>query len=198
MRLVCLTMNWAISFSGWNSSHCPYNEWKAPLLGPQVRVPDPFPVSFRGKPSFSALLPYGCHPVGSSNVRRPFQIHGHHLAAWNALHWLVPSSVQFQCHLFREAFPDCDPSVSSLFSQRVLALLHCAHLPEFIVIYLLISLFTVSFPHSILLFETSGTIIPTCSPLETQCQAHGRSLVNICHWNDQCLIQGWSPMFSVL
>lgn len=192
-------MNWAISFPGWNSSHCTYNEWQAPSLGLQaLGSPDPFPTSFRAKPSFSALLPYWCHSLGSSNVRRPFQIHGRHPAAWNALHWLVPSSVQLQRHLFREAFPDRDPTVSSLFSQSVLALLHCAHLPEFIVIYLLISLFTVSFPHSVLLCEISGTIISTCSPLETQCQAHSRSLVNICHWNEQCFIQCWSPMLSML
>lgn len=97
-------------------------------------------------------------PVRFLQREEAFPNHDRHPAAWNALHWPVPSSVQIQRHFFREAFPDCDPSVSSLFSQSVLALLHCAHLPEFVVIYLLISLFTVYFPHSIPLCEIPGSI----------------------------------------
>lgn len=72
-------MNWVISFPGWNSSHCAYNEWQAPSLGLQaLQSPDPFPTSFGATPTFSVLLPYWCHPLGSSNVRRPFQVHDCH------------------------------------------------------------------------------------------------------------------------
>lgn len=61
--------------------------------------------------------------------------------AWNA--FIGRFLLQLQRHLFREAFPDHDPSVSSLFSQNVRALLHCAHLSESVVIYFLISLFSI-------------------------------------------------------